>query len=505
MTINGSKQSPVGFAFRLPVGLIGLLFLLLGLGFISFPDTFAAAFSVQPLSVQGLNAIRGDLGGLFLGMGFFCLLGAVTGFFGWLIVPVLFLLMIMAGRLISLGLDGFSETGLRSLAIEAIAVGVLMITMLIGSRQYGSGASRFSLSDLLNPKILAGGAVILAILAGLLLSQKQIGMRMVDRVAIRIMETNAAAGLPDGLHVAIVGSGAPFADPRRAGPSTAVIVAGKLYIVDAGPGSVRKLELMKFKPEDVRAVLLTHYHSDHIGDLGELMLKRWAGGNMAYPLDIFGPVGVETVVKGFNLAYSLDSEYRVLHHGPEVVPPSGAGGIARRFDFPADQTAAVILEEDGLTVTAFLVDHAPVSPAVGYRFDYKGRSAVVSGDTVVCPPLLENIRNIDLLVQDAPQPAMVALLEAAGHKIDRPLTASIMGDILHYHTSPEDAARIARDAQVGHLLLTHILPPLPVADLKPAFLGDAKKHYPGPITLGEDGMLLSLPADSKKILKRRLL
>ena len=110
-----------------------------------------------------------------------------------------------------------------------------------------------------------------------------------------------------------------------------------------------------------------------------------------------------------------------------------------------------------------------------------------------------------MLVQEALQPAMVSILKEVGQKIGRTNTAKIMGDILHYHTSPEDAAKMAKEAGVRHLLLTHILPPLPVSDLKAAFLGDAKKFYHGPITIGEDGMLFSLPAGNKKILERALL
>ncbi|MBN1664092.1 MAG: MBL fold metallo-hydrolase, partial [Deltaproteobacteria bacterium] len=236
-----------------------------------------------------------------------------------------------------------------------------------------------------------------------------------------------------------------------------------------------------------------------------LMLKRWAGGSMKTPLDVFGPAGVETVVKGFNQAYSLDTQYRIAHHGQEVAPPSGAGGMARTFQFPADKKAMVIIDADGLKVTAFEVDHTPVKPAVGYRFDYKGRSVVISGDTVPCATLLEQSRGADILVQEALQRTMVGILKKTGQKINRPHTARIMGDILNYHASPEDAAKLAHEAGVMHLVLSHILPPLPVADLKPVFLGDAKKGFHGPITIAEDGMLFSLPVGNKKIIQKSLL
>ena len=108
-----SPKSPSETIFRILAGLIGLLFLVLGLGFMTFPDIFATGFSVQPATIQGLNAIRGDFGGLFLGMSFFCFLGATTRRCCWLVVPIIFLILIITGRLISFGLDGLSPAGVQ--------------------------------------------------------------------------------------------------------------------------------------------------------------------------------------------------------------------------------------------------------------------------------------------------------------------------------------------------------------------------------------------------------
>ncbi|MBN1663548.1 MAG: MBL fold metallo-hydrolase, partial [Deltaproteobacteria bacterium] len=268
MMTDATKRNSGVTIFRLLAGIVGLLFLFLGLGFMAFPDTFATGFSVQPAYVPGLNAIRGDFGGLFLGMGFFCLVGAASVRFLWLIVPVVFLILIMTGRFISLGLDGFSEAGAQSLKMEAFFVIVLAGAILVFNRRSKTGEKGFNLSEILNTRVLIGLICVAVILAGLLLARKQIGMAVVDRLATRIMSANAVADLPDVLHVALIGTGAPFADPRRGGPCTGVIAGKNLYLVDTGPGSVRKLELMKIRPEGVKAVLLTHYHSDHIGDLG---------------------------------------------------------------------------------------------------------------------------------------------------------------------------------------------------------------------------------------------
>ncbi len=490
--------------FRILAGLIGFLFLNIGLGFVAFPDILATAFFVQPAHAQGLNAIRGDFGGLFLGMSFFCFLGAAAGRARWLAVPVPFLLFIIVGRMVSLGRDGFSAAGAQSIMLEVVFVIVLTAAIAVLVRKDKPGQNDFHPGEMINARVLAVVAAVAVILAGLVFSQKQIGLTLARFIATDFMTSNVIDDLPDGLHVALIGSGAPLTDPRRASPCTAIIAGRNLYIVDAGPSSVRKLEVMRFKPEDITALLLTHFHSDHIGDLGELMLKRWAGGAMRRPLDIYGPPGVETVVDGFSLAYSLDTQYRVAHHGPEVAPPAGAGGAAREFLFASGQTEKVIIDADGLTVTAFVVDHRPVDPAVGYRFDYKGRSVVVSGDTVPVEPLSRQARGAEILVMEALQPSMAGVLAEVARKNGRPNNARIFEDILLYHTSPEDAARIAREADARHLLLTHILPPLPVASLKPVFLGDAGKFFSGPITIGEDGMLFSLPAGSDQIQKKWL-
>ena len=142
-------------------------------------------------------------------------------------------------------------------------------------------------------------------------------------------------------------------------------------------------------PGKVKAVLLTHFHSDHIGDLGELMLKRWSGGSMKSPLDVFGPDGVETVVKGFNQAYSLDTEYRILHHGPETVPPVRRRGPGQTFSFSSRKGGNGHHRCRRAQGNRLYGRSAPVKPAVGYRFDYKGRSVVISGDTVSVPSLTQ--------------------------------------------------------------------------------------------------------------------
>lgn len=309
----------------------------------------------------------------------------------------------------------------------------------------------------------------------------------------------------DGLYAGLCGTGSPMPDIRRAGPCITVLAGKHAFIVDAGEGSTRNVLLMNFPIGQTDAILLTHFHSDHIADLGEMELQRWVGGANQTPVSVIGPSGVEQVVEGFNLAYQLDSGYRVAHHGPETTPPTGAGGIAQPFELGEEANASIVVfDQDGVKITACKVDHRPVEPAVGYRFDYKGRSLVISGDTVYSESLLEQARGVDLLFHEALNQTMVNLMNANADASPSPTIGKVTHDIPSYHSTPEDAAKIASAAGVKQLVYYHIIPPLPSSVLKNLFLGDARRSYHGPITMGEDGMLFFLPAHSDKIEMKEL-
>ncbi len=490
---------------RILAGGVGLIFLLIGIGFLTLPEVFANGFFAEPARAVGINSIRGDFGALFLGMCFFCLLGTLTEHRRLLAVPIVFLVLVVAGRLTSLITDDVPMVMADSILAELTFILILVSALISFSAKQQIPAGTRGFRQFFSYRVMAAIAVVIILTAGIFTAQKQIGMKMLKVIASRFTAMDVIGDLPDGLHVGIAGAGAPLPDAKRVGPCLFVIAGKKLFVVDAGPGGVRQMELMKLPLGRVKAVLLTHFHSDHIGDLGELMLKRWAGGANNEPLDVFGPEGVETVVKGFNLAYSIDSGYRVSHHGPETTPPGGAGGTAKTFDFPAGKQEKVIIDEAGVKVTAFPVDHRPVKPAVGYRFDYKGRSLVISGDSLPSESLRRRAGGADLLIHDALQPAMVRVLSRLNKEGDRGNLAAITTDILDYHAFPEEAARIAEETGVNHLVLYHMLPPLPVSALHAAFLGKSKKYYQGPITIGTDGMLFSLPAGKSKIFKKWLL
>jgi ribonuclease Z len=287
-------------------------------------------------------------------------------------------------------------------------------------------------------------------------------------------------------------------DPQRSGPCVAVIAGKRLFVIDTGSGSARTLARMRFSPGLVERVLLTHFHSDHIDGLGEMMLQRWVNGAHREPLPVHGPEGVQGVVDGFNAAYGLDKGYRIAHHGEEIVPPAGFGGVAIPFSF--DEAGEVtVVDDGGFTVKAFKVDHAPVEPAVGYRISYKGRTAVISGDTKALATVEAQSRGADLLVHEALSPALVGMIGEAASAGGKANIAKIMTDIVDYHTTPEEAAEVAARAKVKVLLLTHIVPPLPLSALDGPFLGSARQRFDGPLSVGRDGDLVSMPAGGSDV------
>lgn len=334
--------------------------------------------------------------------------------------------------------------------------------------------------------------------------RSRIALAAVKRQLPKLVAADPVAELADGLHVAIVGSGSPLPDPKRGNPCAAVIAGGRVYVVDAGERSSETLNRMGIQANRIAAVLLTHFHSDHIGGLGTVALQRWVAEGESAPLRTLGPPGVERVVAGLNEAYALDSGYRTAHHGEELAPPAGAGMVAEEFAMPAGEDPVVVLDEDGLVVSAFVVDHAPIEPAVGFRFDYRGRSAVISGDTVHAPALVRAATGADLLVHDALSPELLKLVADAAREAGLTNRSRILGDVPDYHATAPQAADAAREAGVGALAITHIVPPLPLKGLEEVFLADAGSRFAGPLWLARDGDLYSLPAGGAGVERTRM-
>ncbi len=342
-------------------------------------------------------------------------------------------------------------------------------------------------------------AAIIAILAGLaaLFGHGWIGELAFRQALDQNVGIDQSAKLGDGLHAYLCGTGSPMPDADRAGPCIAVLAGSQAFVFDAGSGAIRKLQRMGFAMERIEGAFLTHLHSDHIDGLGELMLQAWIAGGRSQPLPIYGPPGTGPVVDGFNAAYAIDKGYRIAHHGPIIANPAGYGGEPIESPLPEEAISQVAYEEKGVRITVFRVDHAPIAPAFGYRIDYKDRAIVISGDTVYSADLVRTAKGADVLFHEAMSMKMVAALGKQLGARGRTNQAQIMSDIQNYHASPADAARAAREAGVQALVLTHLVPPLPSKLVEPMFLDDAPKQFPGTLKIGQDGMIVSLPAGGK--------
>lgn len=484
---------------RVLAGVVGFTLLAIGLAIQIMPEVVSTALLSLSTGGTGINSLRGDLGALFLGMGIFALLGVFSRHRWLLQIPTTFLALLVMGRVISMLLDPFPTATTGALVLEIVFTVILALAVASHALSGKAQKRPEALGIVFSRRFYTAAGLVVVLLGAAFLFRPQISSQLWSGGVVSRMSQSVIEDLPDGLHVGLAGNGAPMPDSQRVGISTLVIAGEHQFIVDSGPGSTLSLELMQVPLEETTAVLLTHFHSDHIGDLGELMLKIWTYGARTEPVPVMGPEGVDSVVNGFNQAYSLDSEYRYAHHGDAVAPAGGEGGRAEIIDgFGADESL-VVYEADGVTVTAFLVDHRPVEPALGFRFEYGGRSVVVSGDTLPDETLMEQSQGVDLLVHDAMNPEMLNVMTQAAAGTGDVVAGAVATDIQTYHAFTEEVARIARDADVQHLVLHQILPPLPASILHPAFLGDSKRIFDGPIVVGYDGMLFSLPPDSDEI------
>jgi ribonuclease Z len=242
------------------------------------------------------------------------------------------------------------------------------------------------------------------------------------------------------IEVTLLGTGSPIPDPDRAGPSTLIRAGGQTFLVDCGRGVQLRLAAAGSAANTLTALLLTHLHSDHIADLGDVIITRWISTfapNPA-PLQIIGPPGTAEVVDATLAAFGHDIGYRIAHHADLTAPPA-----VEVHEYPE----GVVWDVDGVRIVAAATDHRPVAPTVGFRIEHDGASVVLAGDTVPCESLDELATGAGALVHTAIR-----------HDLVDAMPLQRIRDICDYHSSVEQAADTAARAGVGILILTHYVP-----------------------------------------------
>jgi len=320
-----------------------------------------------------------------------------------------------------------------------------------------------------------------------------------DRIMVSVISgmINVSDNLPqeDALSAAVCGSRSPIPSPGRAQTCVMVRAGENIYIVDIGDGSASNLRNWGIPFNKIKSVLLTHLHSDHIFDLASLHQASWIMQKRKAKLDVYGPQGVGLVTKGFETAYEPDYFFRNSHHGDQIAPLDVAGFNPHTVDLNQPK----VIHEDGLIVTAFEVVHDPVKPALGYRFDYKGRSLVISGDTSYSENLIEKSRDADVLFHEAQANHMINLIRDFNIQMGANLAAKVMEDIITYHTTPIEAAEIANLANVKHLIFYHLTPAPRNYITETMFLrgvDEVREEW----TLSNDGTMVVLPVGTNEII-----
>ena len=266
------------------------------------------------------------------------------------------------------------------------------------------------------------------------------------------------------LEVILLGTGYPRPDPARAAASTAIVAGDKWFVVDAGRGATMRIAGTELKYANLKAVFLTHLHSDHTAGLPDLFNTSWQFGRKTVPLELYGPPGTKRLADAMLQFFAED-----IHFRRDLMEKHPAAGATIRTHIVRE---GVVYDDGDVKVTAFAVDHKPVPYAFGYRFESRGETVVISGDTRPTANLIRFAKNADVLVLEAYLPEWF-------DKVD---TAAVAARLKSYHTSAEEAGEIADAAGVKTLVLTHLIP----GNADDDFRERAARKFKGKIVVGRD-------------------
>lgn len=300
--------------------------------------------------------------------------------------------------------------------------------------------------------------------------------------SLLLQTTLAFAGTPTRL--VLLGVGTPNPDPDRSGPATAIVVNGSAYLVDFGPGVVRRAAqarldkgVAELDPVNIKTVFLTHLHSDHTAGYPDLILTPWTMGRQK-PLEVYGPKGLKNMTNHILKAYREDIAIR--RDGMEKASKSGWQVNAHEIK------PGVVYKDANVTVTAFPTRHGEWKESFGYRFDTVDRSIVISGDTTPVQAVIDACRGCDILVHEAQTMKF----------LNNPMRPNSQGYDIRayvdkYHTTTEQLADLAVKAKPGLLVLYHnpiTLRPdkRPLASTPEDLLQEVTSRYQGKVVVGRD-------------------
>lgn len=269
-------------------------------------------------------------------------------------------------------------------------------------------------------------------------------------------------------------AGGPTPKPNRAAPAQVIVVGHASYVVDCGNGVARQVVLAGLRLGSIRSVFLTHHHSDHNADYGNLLLLSWAS-DLATRVDTYGPPPLVAMTRQFLALNDPDIHTRIADEGRPPLEP-----LIAPHEF---STGGAVMQDENVRVTAALVEHPPMMPAFAYRFECPDRSIVISGDTRPSPALIELARGADVLVHEVMHIPSIETLIAA-----EPNAKTLRQHLLQSHTTTEQVGRVATEAGVKTLVLSHFAPGGYPFLSDQVWYDAVRPHFSGNLIVGRDLM-----------------